>query len=473
MSRVTNIPKDEADEIFNIYNLEAQMKEQIFDEFKQFKLQTSIRRFIKKTSKKIDVSEQILWTVFRLSYSLHILYIQNGETFDEFYNNTIKAPILLDSPEVKKQIEDFDDIKKFIFDIMNLIDFEYYEVHEIDGIKQISVGYSMVVSLYIFTVNENVILIDAGHSMPYWKSAFYKALKEINIDIVDIDYCIITHEHPDHTGTINDLKRINPNIKICMHDIAFKLAKQRLEVEDQNDPYKRFNQMQSQLIKNGMSLEELKSFSHRSGGGGGPGPMMFDYVEPDIVLHDNETLFEDQLKILHTPGHSAGCICILYLPKGQNRKILFTGDHILSDTTPNLNALMIPGAEKFNEENDFKNILEHYLNSLDRIDKLDPHIILAGHDDLIPDPHKRITEIKNHHQNRLYEISNIVYNNPLPPYQISMRHWEDLDGINKIFATGECLVHLNYLEDRGVVQKEEKDGVIYYSSKKPWDKIEY
>jgi hypothetical protein len=104
---------------------------------------------------------------------------------------------------------------------------------------------------------------------------------------------------------------------------------------------------------------------------------------------------------------------------------------------------------------------------------LDPHIILAGHDDLIPDPHKRITEIKNHHQNRLYEISNIVYNNPLPPYQISMRHWEDLDGINKIFATGECLVHLNYLEDRGVVQKEEKDGVIYYSSKKPWDKIEY
>ncbi len=473
MSRVTNIPKDEADEIFNIYNLDTQKKEKIFDEFKQFKLQTSIRRFIKKTAKKIDIAEDVLWSVFRLSYSLHILYLENGESFDEFFNNTIKAPILLDFPEIKKQIKDFDDIKKFISEIMNLIDFEYYNVHDIDGIKQINIGYSMIVSLYIFKVENNLILIDAGHSMQYWKNAFYKALKDINIEVEDIDYCFVTHEHPDHTGMIDELKRINPNIKICMHEIAFKLAKQRLKMEDYNDPLKRFNQMRSQLIKNGMTEEELNSFSQRSGGRPGPGPMRFDYVEPDMILHDNETLFDGQLKILHTPGHSAGCICILYLPKGQNRRILFTGDHILSDTTPNLNALMIPGAEKFNEEHDFKDILDHYLKSLDRIDKLDPDIILAGHDEIIPDPHKRITEIKNHHQNRLYEISNIVCNNPLPSYQISMRHWEDLEGINKIFAIGECIVHLNYLEYRGIVQKEEKKGVIYFSSKKPWEKIQH
>ena len=53
MSKVTNIPKDEADDIFKIYNLKAKIKEQIFDEFKQFKLQTSIRKFIKKTAQKI------------------------------------------------------------------------------------------------------------------------------------------------------------------------------------------------------------------------------------------------------------------------------------------------------------------------------------------------------------------------------------------------------------------------------------
>lgn len=471
MSKVTNIPKNEADEIFNIYNLEADKKQQIFDEFKQFKLQTSIRKFIKKTAKKIDVTELVLWSFFRLSYSLHVLFLENGEPFDEFFNNTIKAPILLNSPEIKKQIEDFDDIKKFITEIMGLIDFEFYKVRDINGIKQINIGYSMIVSLYIFKIEEKLILVDAGHSTPLFKNSFFKALKDLNIDIKDIDYCFITHEHPDHTGLIDVLKSNNPNIKIYMHDIAFKLAKLRLEMEDLDDPNKRQNQMQSQLVRYGMTIDELDMFSQRFGSG--PIRMGFDYIEPDVILHDNETLFNGQLKILHTPGHSAGCICVLYLPKGQNRRILFTGDHILSDTTPNLNALMIPGAEKFNDENNFKDILDHYLKSLDRIDDLEPQIILAGHDDVIPDPHKRITEIKNHHQNRLYEISNIVHNNPLPPYQISLRHWEDLDGINKMFAIGECLVHLNYLEARGIIQKEEISGIIYYSAEKPWEKIEY
>ncbi len=43
----------------------------------------------------------------------------------------------------------------------------------------------------------------------------------------------------------------------------------------------------------------------------------------------------------------------------------------------------------------------------------------------------------------------------MTPYQISLNHWDDLEGMNKIMAISECMVHLDYLEDRKIVQKIE------------------
>jgi hypothetical protein len=135
---------------------------------------------------------------------------------------------------------------------------------------------------------------------------------------------------------------------------------------------------------------------------------------------------------------------------------------------------VIPGAEEFNKKNNFENILEHYLNSLDRIDELNSKIILAGHEQIIYDPHERITAIKNHHQDRLYDISRIIENNPLPPLQIALQHFgEDLDQMNKILAISETLVHLDYLEFQNKVHKTIRDGNLLYWSDERWQKKEY
>ena len=118
--------------------------------------------------------------------------------------------------------------------------------------------------------------------------------------------------------------------------------------------------------------------------------------------------------------------------------------------------------------------MEHYLKSLDRIDKLNSRIILPGHEQIIYDPHERIITIKNHHQNRLYEISKIIENNPLSPLQIALDHFgDDLDQMNKILAISETLVHLDYLEFQNMVYKTEKNGILLYWSEKRWKKIVY
>jgi glyoxylase-like metal-dependent hydrolase (beta-lactamase superfamily II) len=466
MSRDLTFPRDKAERLINIYKLEANQKSLIFQEFNKFTLQTSVRQFIKKTSKRTELSEDLLQNFFWFSFDAYVLFLENGEPFNDFFNNKIKSPIVNEFPELKNFINDFDDFEKFFSQMLHLVDFEYYKVNSLEGINQINIGFSNIVSLYLFTIKDKVVLIDAGYSMKYWQNAFYKALNELKINLEDIDYCIITHEHPDHTGLVAELKRANPDVKICMHKLAYELAKLR-EISSENTNLEdRAKGMGELLISFGLEKEEVDLMFQRFG----TGRMRFEYFEPDLLLNENDRIVYDELQIVHSPGHSVGHICVYYPKKG----ILFSGDHILSKITPHLGTLIIPGASEFNKKNNFENILEHYLKSLDRIDELNSRIILPGHEQIIYNPHERIRAIKNHHQNRLYEISKIIENNPITPLQIALHHFGDnLDQMNKILAISETLVHLEYLEFQNKVQKTEKNGTLLYWSEDPWKKIKY
>lgn len=466
MTRELKLPRNEVEKLIEIYNLDFKKKKLIFQEFSKFTPQTSIRQFIKDKSNKIGIPEEILRNFWWLSFNLYVAFLENGESFDEFFNNIIKSPIVNDYVEIQKKINNFEDLKNFSSQLLNLIDFEYYEVHNIESVSQISVGYSYIVSLYVLNIRNTVILIDAGYSMQYWKNAFCKALNELKINLKDIDYCIITHEHPDHTGLMVDLKRANPKVKICIHKIAHELAKLRLNLIKKNNFEERVENRKELLISYGLRKEEVDLIIQRFG----TGTWGSDYIKPDLLLNDNDKIVEGELQIIHSPGHSVGHICIYYARKG----IIFSGDHILSKITPHLGTLAIPGAMEFNKKNNYENILEDYLRSLDRIDELNSKIILPGHEQIIYDPHERITAIKNHHQNRLFEISKIIENNPMPPLQIALHHFgDDLDQMNKILAISETLVHLDYLEFQNKVQKIEKNGMLLYWSENLWKKILY
>ncbi|MHA2474987.1 MAG: MBL fold metallo-hydrolase, partial [Promethearchaeota archaeon] len=460
------IPRNQAERLINIYKLDTDQKNLIFKEFKNFIPQTSVRQFIKDISKRTEFSEDLVQNFFWFSFDSYVTFLESEESFNEFFNNLIKVQIVNDYPDLAKEIKSFDDLRDFFLAMFNIVDFEYYKVFTIEGINQINIGFSNIVSLYIFTVNDKVVLIDAGYSTKYWQNAFFKALKDLQINFEEIDYCICTHEHPDHVGLLNILKNANPEVKICVHKMAHELAKLRRDLNDKTNIDEEIKERTQLLISYGLKREEVEFMMQRFGTGG----MRFEYIEPDLLLNSDERIVDGELQIVHSPGHSVGHICIYYPKKG----ILFSGDHILSKITPHLGTLVIPGAEEFNKKNNFENILEHYLNSLDRIDELKSRIILPGHEQIIYDPHKRITAIKNHHQERLYDISRIIQNNPLPPLQIALKHFgNDLDQMNQILAISETLVHLDYLEFQNIVQKTNQNGLLLYSSKKLWEKIVY
>ena len=312
------------------------------------------------------------------------------------------------------------------------------------------------VSLYLFKVQDKTVLFDSGLDMGNWSKLFFLALKDINLTVQDIDYCFISHNHSDHVGLVGILKQKNPNLQILMSDITAKTLEWENQGENMDELEQEAKKIAFQMIKYGFTDKQadrvVQFFSFW--------PKFRKYQKPDIILNDGDTILNN-LEVIWTPGHSFGHTCIF----NSKEKYLFSGDHILSRITPHIGNYIIPKIllEEY-KDYDFNNILKHYLNSLDRIDKLNPKIIFPAHQDIIYDPHKRITEIKEHHKNRLSEISRMIKDNPLPPSRISELHFGDLVDMNSFLALSEVLGHLFYLEDQGLVESIEKNGKILYSS---------
>lgn len=332
------------------------------------------------------------------------------------------------------------------------------EINEFEGVYQIKIDVPFAVKyvcVYLFKLGDKLVLIDSGLNLGNWQKKFLESLEELKIDSREIDYCFITHIHIDHIGLAKKLKELNPSMKILMHDITYELLKWETNRANLEDLKNQASKIAEQMVKYGISKEQgkrvIQFFTYW--------PQFLIYQEPDIILHDGDIIL-DKLEVIWTPGHSFGHICVF----DRRNKYLFSGDHILSRITPHIGNFVVNEFlhQKYRDF-DFNNILKYYLSSLDKIDKLNPKIIFPAHQEIIFNAHERILAIKEHHQNRLKEILDLIKEEPLNPFQISQIHFgTDLDEINSYMALSEVLGHLLYLESEGKVRKVEKKGVYYY-----------
>lgn len=82
----------------------------------------------------------------------------------------------------------------------------------------------------------------------------------------------------------------------------------------------------------------------------------------DIILKDKYKIENTDLEIIHTPGHTEGCICLY----DRKKKILFSGDTIFAGG--GIGRTDLPGGSE-----------KVLLSSLAKISKLDIDILLPGH----------------------------------------------------------------------------------------------
>ncbi len=109
------------------------------------------------------------------------------------------------------------EVKDGIYSLnMNMEDALFEEMWEIPN--------GVSVNSYIVK-GEKTALIDGACGWEGVPEKFYQMLDEIGIKIADIDYLIINHMEPDHSGWIEDFEKLKPNFEIYCTGMGKKLLK--------------------------------------------------------------------------------------------------------------------------------------------------------------------------------------------------------------------------------------------------------
>lgn len=300
-------------------------------------------------------------------------------------------------------------------------------------------------NVYVIKSKGQCLVIDTGFNTEECKNAFLAGLAELDVDITTA-HLYITHMHFDHMG-LADLFMGEKN-RIYMGEKEYKYYYQA-----ETGPY--WEVIAEMYVQDGFPEEELIQQNEEN-----PakvwGPR--NLIKP-ITLRDGETVTVGDVscEVIEVPGHTPGNTC-LYIADGG---IMFLGDHVLFDITPNITLWLHE-----------KNSLKDYLGSLDKIQGYDIELALPAHREQGQiDLNERINEIKEHHVKRLEEIKSILLdagNEGLTGFDVASRMtwsmhgkaWKDVGKTQKWFAMGEARSHLQYLAEEGTVAY--KDGKWYH-----------
>ncbi|MFO7965664.1 MAG: MBL fold metallo-hydrolase [Desulfobacterales bacterium] len=301
------------------------------------------------------------------------------------------------------------------------------------------------VNSYIITSSERNLIIDTGMNRPECQEVLEAGLENIGIDLEKTDI-IATHYHADHQGLVATFLKGG-----CR---AYMGEKDAAAMNQKSTTHARKMPMGDYAALSGFPEEELL-WAQQNHPGFKYGPQSsVDYIgvkEGKIFRVGSYTL-----SVMDTPGHTEGHIC-LYEP---DKKIFFSGDHVLGDITPNIQAW----ADNYDP-------LDLYIASLKKVYHLDVAMCYPAHRSFIPDLKKRVSELMEHHRLRANEVIAILEEKPLNAYQTASRmtwdivakSWDDFPVMQKWFATGEAIAHLRYLENKDYIRREMVDGKIFYA----------
>jgi glyoxylase-like metal-dependent hydrolase (beta-lactamase superfamily II) len=297
---------------------------------------------------------------------------------------------------------------------------------------------------YVIKGDDRNLIIDTGFNRSVCFAAMQEGLAALDIDLSRTDF-LITHMHADHAGLVSRLATKNSTVYFSRIDAM---------VFDKGGHWQ---SMIDYAQSNGFPRDELMKALHNH-----PGFKYSPETIPEFVLIDNGTVIEIggyRLECLLTPGHTQGHICLFE----EDKKILFSGDHILYDITPHIESWSYT-----------VNSLEDYLTSLDKVYNLPVDIVLPGHRHFFKDLKGRIDELKEHHRQRADEVLEVVGLDTKNAYDIAAgmtwdidcESWQDFPVAQKWFATGEAIAHLRYLESEGRIKRNTGQEIVTFSSVK-------
>ncbi|HET7419506.1 MAG TPA: MBL fold metallo-hydrolase [Candidatus Dormibacteraeota bacterium] len=288
-----------------------------------------------------------------------------------------------------------------------------------------------LVNVFLFRDGKDADLLDAGMNSEESLEAIHAARKHVGAR--RLRTLLVTHIHPDHYGAAGTLAGGPGLADLYMHRLEVPLVHPRyVELELLVDEVRRY------LLVNGVPADEAEVLSNSQRALS----RVVKPAEPAVQLDGAETVVMGarRLRVEWTPGHSPGHIC-LYEPVDG---LLFAGDHILPELSPNIGL----------HPQSTPDPLHEYLEGLRRMAACEPKRVLPAHGRPFTDAQSRVDELVSHHHRRLDQILEIVDADEKSAWQVAVELWGRRENLyEKRLALQEGLAHLQALAVEGKVSK--------------------
>ncbi|MBC6463019.1 MBL fold metallo-hydrolase [Actinomadura sp. HBU206391] len=302
-------------------------------------------------------------------------------------------------------------------------------------------GYTLV---YALESAKGPVLVDAGWEHPDAWAALRGGLSTLGLDVTEVSGVVVTHYHPDHAGLAGRVREAS-GAWIAMHHADADIIR-----------------LFHDMVRDGTGHAVRLASARRAGAGDGDqvthaGEQPDPPAVPDRELADGDLvdLPGRKLRVVWTPGHSPGHIC-LHLEDGDR---IFTGDHVLPRITPHIGLYPydLPDVDPLGD----------FLDSLERIEDIEAGEVLPAHQYRFNDLSGRAREIGAHHEERLVEVTGLLGDRPSTLWELAAAMkwrspWEAMSSISRQMAAGEAAAHLRTLERRGVARRYDGDDPIRF-----------
>ncbi len=291
-------------------------------------------------------------------------------------------------------------------------------------------------------------LIDTGPGIRGALEFVKNGFEDAGLSINNINRILITHGHMDHFGlTRKILKSIDHSVEVYMHpEDSWSVTTEFFEKRQWYTELKRMGSLAG--IPSGI-IDEIRSKLDE----------YYSIADPidDVLNLEDSDEFEGEgyhLRVIHTPGHSPGMCCFYE----TRNKLLFSGDHILKDITPN--PLITLDRNKL--RNPEYQSLQAYKSSLEKVSGLDVSSVFTGHGNFIEDMKGVLQSYETHQTRRTNLVLEALGKSSATAFELVDKVFPLIKKEELFLALSEIMAHLGLLEIEGRVEKEEEGTPIVY-----------
>jgi glyoxylase-like metal-dependent hydrolase (beta-lactamase superfamily II) len=279
-----------------------------------------------------------------------------------------------------------------------------------------------LVNVFLFADGDEADLLDCGMNSDESVATIKAAIGQIGAR--RLRKLVVTHIHPDHYGAAGSLAG-EGMADLYIHRLEVPLVHPRyVELEQL------VKEVRTYLLVNGVPADDAEVLSNSQRALS----QVVKTAEPAVQLDGAELLQmgRRRLRVEWTPGHSPGHICLY----DRKEKLLFAGDHMLPELSPNIGL----------HPQSTPDPLHEYLDGLRRLAGYEPDLIFPSHGRPFTDAPARVKVLEAHHKRRLEQVVGIVGRGKETGWEVAVELWGPRENLyEKRLALQEALAHLQAL----------------------------